>query len=160
MLTSFLEPIDIEERRRRFSVLAASPTLMRASELLPPQACPGLRHDVLNTSISMPRRPIQTNPKKGLPAVIQKLLHWRAEAGLSQSEAAAVLQSHNFVTTVRTIQDWEQGSRRPRPVTTELLNRLLDRLLERVSHSNRSGRVEKGPATNWSGTSAKKPAEP
>jgi DNA-binding transcriptional regulator YiaG len=152
MLSPILEPICLDERRRRFSILAATPNLMRGSELLAREPCVDLRHAVPTRSLSMPPRTVQTNPKDDLPPVILRLMQWREAAGLSQSEAAAVLQSHNFVTTVRTIQTWERGYRRPRPVTTELLNKLLDRLLERVSPSNRSGRVEKGPAPTGSGT--------
>ena len=58
-------------------------------------------------------------------ALIRKLKDWRAENNLSQSEAARALAAAGLPIALRTLQQWEIGSRSPHAVTAAALERFL-----------------------------------
>jgi DNA-binding transcriptional regulator YiaG len=60
-----------------------------------------------------------------IPPVVQELKAWRLRNGLTQPEAAEVLQGLFFHTTFATVRHWEAGVRAPNAYTAETLSRLL-----------------------------------
>jgi hypothetical protein len=59
--------------------------------------------------------------------VIRALLAWRRQYRLSQGGAAEFARAHGFPLTSSSIRMWEEGWRRPRPHTIDLLRRFLDK---------------------------------
>jgi DNA-binding transcriptional regulator YiaG len=57
--------------------------------------------------------------------VAQELKAWRLRNGLTQPQAAEVLQGLFFHTTFGTVRHWEAGVHAPNDVTAEVLSRLL-----------------------------------
>jgi DNA-binding transcriptional regulator YiaG len=57
--------------------------------------------------------------------VVQDLKAWRLRNGLTQPQAAEVLQGLFFPTTFGTVRHWEAGVHAPNDVTAEVLSRLL-----------------------------------
>jgi transcriptional regulator with XRE-family HTH domain len=57
--------------------------------------------------------------------LIRKLKDWRAVNNLSQSEAARALAAAGLPIALRTLQQWEIGSRSPHAVTAAALERFL-----------------------------------
>src|ERR1700722_9359002 len=58
-------------------------------------------------------------------ALIRKLKDWRAMNNLSQSEAARALAAAGLPIALRTLQQWEIGTRSPHAVTAAALERFL-----------------------------------
>jgi transcriptional regulator with XRE-family HTH domain len=58
-------------------------------------------------------------------ALIRKLKDWRAANNLSQSEAVRALAAAGLPIALRTLQQWEIGSRSPHAVTAAALERFL-----------------------------------
>src|SRR5271165_2839709 len=62
----------------------------------------------------------RSKPKKLLP-VIQQLKKWREANGLSQRQAASVLETQGLLVTVTALQKWEGGFRKPERFTAKVL---------------------------------------
>jgi hypothetical protein len=76
-------------------------------------------------------RPRHNNPnatarRASIDPVIRALIAWRRQRQLSQLAAADYAQAHGFPLTASSIRMWEEGWRKPRPHTIELLRRFLD----------------------------------
>ena len=57
--------------------------------------------------------------------LVKRLKAWRKENGLSQRQAADVMVRSGVPVTVRTLQSWEIGDRRPVPMAAKLLETFL-----------------------------------
>ena len=64
---------------------------------------------------------------KALPPVVKALLRWRTDNGLSQAEAAQILQAAGLAVSVRTLQNWEGGRNAPYALATAALNQFLQK---------------------------------
>jgi transcriptional regulator with XRE-family HTH domain len=58
-------------------------------------------------------------------ALIRRLKNWRAVNNLSQSQAVRALAAGGLPIALRTLQQWEIGSRSPQAVTAAALERFL-----------------------------------
>jgi DNA-binding transcriptional regulator YiaG len=58
--------------------------------------------------------------------VVKKFTAWRVKNGLSQKKAGELLQALHFPLTSRTIRNWEEGWREPRPHMVAILEQILD----------------------------------
>jgi DNA-binding transcriptional regulator YiaG len=80
-------------------------------------------------------RPVNRQPayttsmptSKALPPVVKALLRWRTDKGLSQAEAAQILQAAGLAVSVRTLQNWEGGRNAPYALATAALNQFLQK---------------------------------
>jgi DNA-binding transcriptional regulator YiaG len=76
------------------------------------------------------RQPAHTTSmptSKALPPVVRALLRWRTDNGLSQAEAAQILQAAGLAVSVRTLQNWEGGRNAPYALATAALNQFLQK---------------------------------
>jgi hypothetical protein len=63
--------------------------------------------------------------KEALRPVIQRLIQWRHENGLSQRGAFEVMKARNFEVSLHTLKGWEIGHRHPGTYTTQALTAFL-----------------------------------
>jgi DNA-binding transcriptional regulator YiaG len=58
--------------------------------------------------------------------IVRKLRAWRKRHGLSQQAAVEAMQARNYVVSVRTLQAWERGARKPGKLATQALKTFLE----------------------------------